>query len=163
MKLLTFLIVFFFSFNAYSVNPQKQNIIIKLKNGKIDTLNYTENLNFTCTIDTIDTTTSIGEPNENDNLGEYDELHKLYAFPNPSNSSVNIYYTLHTNAYASFSIFDSEGNLVKSNDKFILQKGFNDLSWDCTNNENKRVAEGIYIFQLKYHDKVITQKIVVSR
>ena len=66
----------------------------------------------------------------------------LTAYPNPFNSTVNIYYNNPKGSDLWLEIFNLKGQLVKSFDLVNDRAGY--IIWDGTNNEGAEVTSGIY-------------------
>jgi len=93
----------------------------------------------------------------------------LFAFPNPFNPAVTIQYTLPPqtgSAFYSLRIFDCQG-------RFVVQlasgrAGNHDLGprravWSGTSREGKRVASGIYFYQLTCGTKSVSRPIILVK
>lgn len=81
-----------------------------------------------------------------------------YCYPNPFNSITTIQFKLIEQSHVKLTIFDILGNEVEVlSDKFFT-KGMNYVKWD-----SKKVSSGIYFYQLKTSDIIITNKMYVLK
>lgn len=72
-------------------------------------------------------------------------------YPNPFNPSTTIRFSLPLEKKVSLVVYDILGKEVKTliNDQSYV-KGTHEVVWDGTNNGNKRVASGTYLYTLKF-------------
>jgi len=101
-----------------------------------------EDLNITSETDTHTVVISINEDLLIGIQNHKDDL--LQVYPNPAKDYLT--FTLKSDQFANYEllIFNSFGKIIKS-----YVSGINrEISWDCTNEENQKVAPGIYYYSL---------------
>ena len=97
-----------------------------------------------------------------DNLLPMD--YKLYQnYPNPFNPKTTIRYTLSKANIVNLSIFSINGALVNELVNGYMPSGDHSLAWDGSDENNNRVASGVYIYRLSNGDKVVSMKMVLSK
>jgi hypothetical protein len=76
--------------------------------------------------------------------------------PNPSRTHTAIRFTLNARDKVSLKIYDITGKIVKAlNDGLTLSEPGNfEIKWDLRDNNQKKVATGIYFIEIKTEDKV---------
>ncbi len=82
------------------------------------------------------------------------------SFPNPSNGSVFIKYTIAKQSNVDLRIFDILGKEVKTLVHEIRLKGNYFAYWDGKDNFGRAVASGVYLYSLITKDEIITDKLV---
>ena len=94
-----------------------------------------------------------------ENLSSSDKhKNKLFAYPNPFNSTVHISFTVNPERIKSIDIFDSLGRLVKSFSHRDIIDG--NIVWHGLNNDNSTVNSGIYFVVAKSASKIYPLKLV---
>ncbi len=87
---------------------------------------------------------------------------KIENYPNPFNPSTTISFSVTQNSdFVSLEIFNIKGQKVKqlvSNSANQLSAGQHSVVWDGTDENNKPVSSGIYMYQLKIDGKAIAGK-----
>lgn len=79
-------------------------------------------------------------------------------FPNPFNNSTTIEFELAENSFVRLEIFDLNGNKIKTLFKGVSEAGKKSFEWNGTNNRNRKVASGIYVYTLETGKKTISKK-----
>jgi hypothetical protein len=95
--------------------------------------------------------TFIGEDNTfiEQKIASSDSSFILTAYPNPFNSIVTIrYYLPHIFKKQKLYIIDSTGRLVRT---FELTESNGEICWNCTDNANRLIGNGVYLFGIKGH------------
>ena len=87
------------------------------------------------------------------------------VYPNPFTRKTTIHYSSGVNRTADSSpflqIYDVSGRLVK---RFIINDSrLTNIVWDGTDNNNRKVSEGIYFIRLKAKDKEVMRKVVLIK
>jgi len=86
------------------------------------------------------------------------QLHQNY--PNPFCDFTTISYQLQKSSFVKITIYDILGRRVKT----IISKkqlpGFYNIFWDGTNQSEQRVSSGMYFYQIRTHEKIVTQKMI---
>lgn len=83
-------------------------------------------------------------------------------FPNPFNPSTSFALSLPEASDYSIRIFNVAGQLVKTLDGH-LEAGVHTLTWDGTNNQNGRVASGVYFMKAQAHTFEATRKMLLIK
>ncbi len=96
---------------------------------------------------------------DEENGSPYSELktgiQKIY--PNPFNPQTTISYLLDKSSNVVLKIYNTKGELIKSYNEGFKNKNVKYyISWDGTDNQNKKVTSGIYIFKLLSQNKTIS-------
>ncbi len=73
----------------------------------------------------------------------------LGNFPNPFNPSTTIKYALPFNSNVELTIYNMNGQLIKSFSINSQSPGYANIVWDGTNNNGTQVTSGVYIYKLK--------------
>lgn len=81
----------------------------------------------------------------------------LNVYPNPFNDKTTISFWLPEQENVNFSVFNSTGQLVRSEDKGLLQDGKNEFVM-----ESDGLAPGIYLLQLRAGSTIYTRKISIA-
>jgi len=84
----------------------------------------------------------------------------LVNYPNPVKSQTTISFNLKQNTgnSPSIKIYNLQGQLIK-----ILNTENNSATWDCTNELNKKVANGIYFYKLETENETLTKKMLLVK
>jgi len=97
-------------------------------------------------IQVIDNTTNVVERNNCD----IPETFTLFAnSPNPFNPSTTICYSLQTSADIRLNIYNLKGEKVRTLINQHQSAGTFEISWNGRNDNNVRVASGIYIYRME--------------
>ena len=92
------------------------------------------------------------------------ESFTLYQnYPNPFNPSTTIKYNLNDNSYVNVSIYNVDGELVKTLLKGPQNKGKNSLIWNAKNNKNESVAVGLYIYSVNTENNIYSKKMMLLK
>ena len=102
-------------------------------------------------------------PRETDNLPGTIELAQNY--PNPFNPSTTIRFSLNNSGaqFVQLKIFNIFGEEVKTLLAKNLPAGSYDVVWDGTDNRQRPVASGIYLYQLINGKQRITRKMTLLK
>jgi hypothetical protein len=88
---------------------------------------------------------------------------RLSVAPNPFENSTRVSYELHRTGSAALRIYDASGNLVRTLVAGNLPAGKGSATWLGTNDKGNRVAGGIYFARLETANRILNQKIVLTR
>ena len=84
---------------------------------------------------------------------------KLYDnYPNPFNPETTIRFTLDEKQKINLNIFDLQGRLINQLVNRVMRPGEYTIRWNGINQNNKRVASGIYFYQLAGKNRTIVKK-----
>lgn len=84
-------------------------------------------------------------------------------YPNPFNPKTTIRFSLSNPEFISLRIFNSLGIHVKTLVNDHVSSGVIRVEWDGTNNQNQKVASGVYFYQLVTRTKSITRKMMLLK
>jgi|GEM_PF-4291198 len=86
------------------------------------------------------------------------------AKPNPLSRGVtNISFSIGAPTNAALKIYDASGRLVKTLVNAPLEQGMHNYIWNGKDENNRKVAEGVYFYTLKTDDYSQTKKLVLTR
>lgn len=85
---------------------------------------------------------------------------QLSLAPNPASNIIRI--NTYQQPFSSLKIFDCTGRLVKQFNHTTIQLS-NYVVWDCTDEQNRKIAQGIYYVVGESDENLVTQKIVFVR
>jgi hypothetical protein len=85
------------------------------------------------------------------------------ARPNPFNPSTAIGYTLAQQGIAEVVVYDVSGRRVRVLVGGVASSGYHEVSWDGRDDAGRRVASGVYLYQLRAGDVVETKKMVLLK
>ncbi len=90
---------------------------------------------------------------------------KVYNYPNPFNPKTTIYFYNDTdNCFTKLSIYNLKGQFVKTLYSGQLKKGKQQVTWDGTNQNGKKVSSGVYFYWLKQgNKKTIIKKMLLLK
>ena len=83
--------------------------------------------------------------------------------PNPFNSQTAIRYSIPRECNVSVSIYDVSGKLVKILINETMNAGFYSVSWNGTDNDGRKVGQGVYFYVLKTAGEKIQKKMLMLR
>jgi len=89
------------------------------------------------------------------------ELYQNY--PNPFNPTTTISFNIKQAERIKLSIYNIQGELVKVIQDGYLNQGLHKFQWDARFNNGKRAPSGIYFYQLKSDNKMLTKKMMLIR
>ncbi|MCP4548544.1 MAG: T9SS type A sorting domain-containing protein [bacterium] len=87
----------------------------------------------------------------------------LTCQPNPFNPVTTFHFTLVEPGYASLSIFDVEGRLVREHLKQHLPAGSHAITWWGGDNADRELPNGVYLARLQVAQKVSTARLVLLK
>ncbi|HMB68939.1 MAG TPA: FlgD immunoglobulin-like domain containing protein, partial [bacterium] len=88
---------------------------------------------------------------------------RLSSFPNPFASSTTFSFDLPAGSRgARVSVYDTAGRLVRVLDA-AAAPGSNRVTWDGRDDQQRRVASGVYLYRLNAAGESVTNKVVVLR
>ena len=95
------------------------------------------------------------------------ELPNDYAleqnYPNPFNPSTNIRFTLPEGGEVALAIYNIQGRQIRTLVSGDLAAGTHSFMWDGTSEDGKRVASGIYLYELRAKNFTARKKLVLSK
>ena len=81
-------------------------------------------------------------------------------YPNPFNPTTNIPFSVSQKSYVKLTIFDSKGKQIKLLLNKSMEQGEHLILWDGLDNWGKRVASGVYFYQINTNGFKKTKKMV---
>nr|MEE4269522.1 hypothetical protein [Candidatus Krumholzibacteria bacterium] len=87
----------------------------------------------------------------------------LTAIPNPFNPRTEISYSLPKDSFVKLAIFDLRGYNVKELVSQFLVAGTHSVDWNGRDSNDRAVASGVYLCQLKAGKLVMSQRITLIR
>ena len=96
--------------------------------------------------------------------GELPQAHALHQnYPNPFNPSTTISFTVATSGPVELSVFDLLGRRVRILTEGPRPSGQHTVVWDGTDEKERAVGSGIYVYRLRITDFVQTRKMVLVK
>lgn len=100
----------------------------------------------------------------NDDLGKLNGALRPFIlmqnYPNPFNPNTTIQYQLPKAGKVELKIYNIAGQVVKTLVNESQKEGTYKINWNGKNNQNQQVANGAYIYQLKYDTKMLAKKMI---
>ncbi len=84
-------------------------------------------------------------------------------YPNPFNPETTISFTMPRNGSADLSIYNVKGQLVKTLTTGKLASGEHKLNWEGTDNNDKPVSSGLYLYKLSLEGRTETRKMMLLK
>ena len=80
--------------------------------------------------------------------------------PNPFNPSTTLRYDLPQSGMVSITIYNVKGELVKTLLNSYQNAGFKSVQWNATNDRNKPVSAGLYIYIIQAKETTQSKKMI---
>ena len=87
----------------------------------------------------------------------------LQNYPNPANPSTTIEYRIPEAGYVEVNIYSLTGQLVKSLENSFKNAGAYKINWDSKNIFGQNSASGIYIYQVKFNESILANKLIIMK
>jgi flagellar hook assembly protein FlgD len=87
----------------------------------------------------------------------------LQNYPNPANPSTTIEYRIPEAGYVEINIYSIAGELVKTLESRFKNAGTYQINWDSKNIFGQNSASGIYIYQVKFNESILTKKLIIMK
>ncbi len=84
-------------------------------------------------------------------------------YPNPFNPETTISFNMPKDGFASLSIYNTKGQLVKTLSNGLSKAGDHSLVWKGTDNNGAPVASGLYFYKLNANGKSETRKMMLMK
>jgi len=97
---------------------------------------------------------------------DYSSSNKISSFqlyqnyPNPFNHSTQIKFHMKKSAKARLIIYNVQGQFIKVLLDDFKNAGSHQVVWDGTDQHGQQVSSGLFFYQLKSGDKIVTQKMI---
>ena len=88
-------------------------------------------------------------------------LHQNY--PNPFNPVTTLRYDLHEDAVVNITIHDMMGRVVKTLVNGPQTAGYRSIQWNATNDNNRPVSAGLYLYTIQAGEFRQTKKMVLLK
>ena len=95
-----------------------------------------------------------------DNQISNDKNRPFLIYPNPFNPRLNINILLDLNSIISIDIYGLNGYHIKSIFNLNINDKKDNFKWDGTNNNNEKIASGLYFCVIKTSETLFTEKIL---
>ena len=100
-------------------------------------------------------------------LNTSDELPGEYSlsqnYPNPFNPTTNISFSVVNSGEISLKIYDLSGKEINELTDNFYTPGTYNVIWDATDFNGNQVSSGIYIYQLKSNDGILSNSMILMR
>lgn len=87
----------------------------------------------------------------------------LSVSPNPFNPSAGICFKVPMRASVHLAVYDGNGRMIRRMVSATLAQGVHSFEWNGTDNSGKRMASGVYFFNLAMSGKSFVRKAILSR
>ena len=84
-------------------------------------------------------------------------------YPNPFNPITKLHYSIPEKSLVNIAIYDILGNQVKTLINQTQDAGYKSVIWDATNDYNKPVSAGVYLYQIQAGEYISTKKMVLLK
>jgi len=91
------------------------------------------------------------------------DFHLSQNYPNPFNPSTTIVYNLPKSEHVTLKIYNLLGHEVKTLIDGVENAGSHSVMWDGTDNFGSKVTSGIYIYSIRYNDKLMTKRMMLVK
>lgn len=109
----------------------------------------------------VDLNIHLGETASSSNEDQISEdFRLLLSYPNPFNSSTNISYEIDIYNDVSINIYDLNGNSIKQIINYNMSPGHHQVRWDATDQLNRPISTGVYLYRVKVSGKVYFGRMV---
>jgi hypothetical protein len=93
----------------------------------------------------------------------YDGFYLSPAYPNPFNPTTTLGYTLLEDSMVNITIYDMMGRQVKTLVSGSQRAGYKAIQWDATNDKNRPVSAGLYLYTIQAGDYSQAKKMVLLK
>ena len=87
----------------------------------------------------------------------------LQNYPNPFNVDTAIPFSLHQRGMAEIHIYNLAGQKVAELETGLRESGRHIIQWDGRDKQGRQVASGIYLFQLRHGENMLTRKMLLLK
>ena len=84
-------------------------------------------------------------------------------FPNPFNPETVIRFQLPKSSHVSLKVYDVLGREIKTLINKLMNNGIQDVVWNGTDNFNRHVSSGVYLYRIKTDDFTDMKKMILIR
>ncbi len=86
---------------------------------------------------------------------------QLRCYPNPAQNSCAVELNLQSSAAVSVSLYNSNGALIRRLESSWLSAGEQHLVWDLSDDAGNRVADGVYVLQVRIGAELLVKKLSI--
>jgi hypothetical protein len=100
------------------------------------------------------------------NIDDVTPIPQIYLkqnYPNPFNPETNISFSLKQTSEIELCIYNLKGQMVKTLQKGLMDKGNHSLVWKGTDDNDKPVASGVYLYRLSSGKAQTSRKMVLLK
>ena len=83
--------------------------------------------------------------------------------PNPSRQTANLRFSLSDNYHTNISVYNVKGEKIKTLLSQNLKAGIHNVFWNGKDNDNQTVSSGIYLYQIKTKDFILSGKALLIK
>jgi len=152
MRFLIIILMFSFSVIIES-SAQTDSLFINLKNNQVEKIAVQQIQKIT--FENINSVKAI--PTQPSNLSIRGN------FPNPFQEQTNIEFEISSNGTVVIYIFDNKGNQIQKLQCQDCSAGKNTLLWNCLDKNNNRIETGVYYYEVKFKDEIVTKKMIMVK
>ena len=87
----------------------------------------------------------------------------LTKYSNKISKTGKVLNALPKNEFVNITIYNSNGKVVKTLVNSFQSAGYNTINWDATDNRNKPISSGVYIYRLQSDSHIDTKKMILLR
>ena len=84
-------------------------------------------------------------------------------YPNPFNPITNIAYSIKEIGNVTLEVYNLKGQLVKTLVNEVIESGNHIATWNGTDNSNKPVSSGVYLYKMKSGNYISTKKMILMK
>jgi flagellar hook assembly protein FlgD len=84
-----------------------------------------------------------------------------FAYPNPSSGEVNITFSLKEKSNVELTIYNINGQKVRTIANDYFASGDHKLVWDAKTDDGRKATKGIYFYELRVNDRIEVNKIIL--
>lgn len=87
----------------------------------------------------------------------------LQNYPNPFNPTTTIEYQIPKSGNVEVKIYNISGQLTRTIENGFRNAGTYKIFWDSKNDFGQKVSSGVYIYQVKYDNAIISKKLILIK
>lgn len=87
----------------------------------------------------------------------------LQNYPNPFNPTTTIEYELPKSGMVDVKIYDINGRLIRTMLNEHQEMGTHQIKWDSKNDAGTTVASGVYFYQIRFDNSVLSRKMLLLK
>ena len=152
MKLFMIIVLFSFALVLTSY-AETDSLVIKLKDGSINKIAVSQ-------IQKIQFENLTGVE---DQTIQSNNLTLKGNYPNPFNQLTSIEFEIASSGNVEIMIYDNSGNQIQKLECQDCKAGNNTIQWNCLDNKNKKVQNGVYFYEIKFNNEVQSKKMIMVK